>query len=1060
MIHIRPFVLGILPPFLASCVLLLCGLGISTVWGQNPSSPASSAPKLSEAERARRLEERNRIVEEFNRLAQVGDVNGALAELGKKLAIEREVLGEGHEDVVTTLGLRVIGFEALSDWASARADLQEVVAIRQRAPDRKEWQLGDARRALEDLDRRAAMTPDQRVRLRRAAALNQSVVVQFRQGMYEAAKPAALDALRIRQEILGENHPDSAASLNNLANLYENTGDYARAEPLLRQALEIRKKALGESHSDYALSLNNLAELYRDMGDYARAEPLLRRAPEIWRKALGESHPEYAVSLNNLAVLYDSMGDYARAEPLYRRALEIREKALGESHPDYATNLNSLAELHRSMGDYARAEGLLRQALEIRKKALGESHPLYATSLNNLAGLYQSMGEYARAEPLYRQALEIRKKALGENHPDYAASLHDLAGMYESMGDNARARQLFLEALGKHDLFLRNTFAALGERQRLRLLASLRHTLDDYINVSPMDGSLAADLYGHVLEWKGAVEVQQADDRLARDQPELRPILDQLAGVRARLAHLAFDTPSDARREAWRPQLDALRGRKEDLEADLARQSAAFRQQQQARRQGPDELAAALPDGLALVDVLVYTHRSSPEGGKRGFRRELRLIAFVVRRGQPVSLVPLGATQPIDAAVLAWRRALDAHPAAVLNAAAATLARLVWEPLQPHLDGARTVLIAPDGALVKFPFAALPGSRPGSYLVEELAIGYVSSGRQAAEALADLHYPAGRGLLAAGAIDFQADPGRSAFPDRPPIMPVLPPVVAQRAGFRPLPATGPEAQSARDLFHAAFADQPAELLLQAVPTEAEVKRRLDGGRWRVLHLATHGFFESPARIATLRTAVRREQTFDFPTMATKENEANLDFELTPLLQSGIVLAGGGRDPGADPVDASAAAPPRDDGILTAEEVQALDLRGCELVVLSACETGLGQAEAGQGVLGLQRAFQAAGARAVVASLWKVDDAATRVLVERFYTNLWTQKLAKLGALRQAQLAVLNDPGLVERYRVELGKRGLGLKAEKLPEAGVPQTGTRARSDPALWAAFVLGGDGR
>jgi len=180
-----------------------------------------------------------------------------------------------------------------------------------------------------------------------------------------------------------------------------------------------------------------------------------------------------------------------------------------------------------------------------------------------------------------------------------------------------------------------------------------------------------------------------------------------------------------------------------------------------------------------------------------------------------------------------------------------------------------------------------------------------------------------------------------------------PPVVAQRAGFRPLPATGPEAQAVRDLFHAAFADQVAEVLTGAAPTEAEVKHRLDGGRWRVLHLATHGFFESPAPIAALRSAVRREQPFAFATMAAKENDADLAFELTPLLRSGIVLAGGGRDPGAAPADRSAAAPPREDGILTAEEVQALDLRSCELVVLSACETGLGQAEAGQGVLGLR-----------------------------------------------------------------------------------------------------------
>ncbi len=248
-----------------------------------------------------------------------------------------------------------------------------------------------------------------------------------------------------------------------------------------------------------------------------------------------------------------------------------------------------------------------------------------------------------------------------------------------------------------------------------------------------------------------------------------------------------------------------------------------------------------------------------------------------------------------------------------------------------------------------------------------------------------------------------------------------------------------------------------------MPTEAAIKQRLDGGHWRVVHLGTHGFFESPARIAALRAAVRREDPLALTLVANKPGEGDPDFALTPLLRSGVVLAGGGRDPGAGLPDASAEAPTREDGILTAEEVQALDLRGTELVVLSACETGLGALEYGQGVMGLQRAFQAAGARAVVASLWKVDDAATTVLMEQFYTNLWSKKLPKLEALRQAQLAVLKNPDLVTRRRADLAKpRGIDDKPERLSNGGrVELAGDRAaRSDPVLWAAFVLSGDVR
>jgi CHAT domain-containing protein len=176
-----------------------------------------------------------------------------------------------------------------------------------------------------------------------------------------------------------------------------------------------------------------------------------------------------------------------------------------------------------------------------------------------------------------------------------------------------------------------------------------------------------------------------------------------------------------------------------------------------------------------------------------------------------------------------------------------------------------------------------------------------------------------------------------------------------------------------------------------------------------------------------------------------------------------VLAGGGRAPDPARSDPLSNLPWAEDGILTAEEVQSLDLRGTDLVVLSACDTGLGHGRYGQGVLGLQRAFHAAGARAVVASLWKVDDAATSVLMELFYTNLWVKKLPKLEALRQAQLDVLNNPGLVTKRRAELAKeRGIGESAVKLPgggQAAAPNS-RDARSDPSFWAAFVLSGDGR
>ena len=385
-----------------------------------------------------------------------------------------------------------------------------------------------------------------------------------------------------------------------------------------------------------------------------------------------------------------------------------------------------------------------------------------------------------------------------------------------------------------------------------------------------------------------------------------------------------------------------------------------------------------------------------------------------------------------------------------LDQTAAALGRRVWEPLRPHLGDARTVLIAPDGGLSFFPFAALPGSRPGSYLIEDLAIGYVASGRSRHRRRCRPHRTGRRGLLAVGDVDFQADPGQPS-PDRPHGL-AASPWSRSAAGSGRCRGPAPRPVAPATCSTPPSPDQPAELLTRAEPTEAEIKRRLDGGHWRVVHLGTHGFFESPARVAALRAAgpprgARRPSPRKPPRRARMRPRLRADAALASRASCWPAAA-------ATRAPAGPMRPPtrrREDGILTAEEVQALDLRGTELVVLSACETGLGEAEYGQGVLGLQRAFQAAGARAVVASLWKVDDAATTVLMEQFYTNLWDKKLPKLEALRQAQLDRAERPGAGAS-----ASGGAGEAARDRREAGeaaggraVAPTDARARAERSL-----------
>jgi CHAT domain-containing protein len=427
------------------------------------------------------------------------------------------------------------------------------------------------------------------------------------------------------------------------------------------------------------------------------------------------------------------------------------------------------------------------------------------------------------------------------------------------------------------------------------------------------------------------------------------------------------------------------------------------------------------------------------------YKVEGRLLAFVLRRGCDPVCVPLGKTEDIEQAVLAWRAAVLSRQNP--DAAGAQLAKLVWQPLTKHLGGAKTVLLAPDGPLAFVPFAALPGSKPGTYLLEDVTLGYVTSGRHLLELAADAaDRPGSAGLLALGGLDYGPRPERlknvalakdTRGMER--AADVNPNLFLQATYWNPLPGTRFEAEGIIQSYRDNFPDGRAPLMLAGTEADADRLRReltptAETPRWRYLHLATHGYFQPSS---PKRPGDRPDDLLGFVRERTFRTA-----ERNPLLMSGLVLAGANQTP--------------DRGTLSAQEASTLDLRGAELVVLSACDTGLGKVADGEGVLGLQRAFQMAGARTVVASLWKVDDAATSLLMEELYANLWQKKLPKLEALRQAQLTVLKNPALVRKRAEELKKAGLRAPedAEPLPKAGPAE----ARSHPALWAAFVSYGD--
>jgi CHAT domain-containing protein len=860
-----------------------------------------------------------------------------------------------------------------------------------------------------------------------ASSLNNLALLYQDLGAYGKALLLLEQARDLRKRLLGEAHPDYATSLNNLAALYRDLGEHGKALPLLEQARDLDKRLLGEAHPRYATSLNNLAGLYQDLGEYGKALHLFEQARDLHKRHRREAHPHYATSLNNLAALYRAIGEHEKALTLYQQAKDLTKRALGEAHPRYATSLNNLALLYQDTGEYGKALPLLKQTRDLDKRLLGEAHPLYATSLNNLALLYQAMGAYDKALPLFEQAHDLTKRLLGEAHPHYATSLIDLAVLCRFTKDTAKAAKFAEQSCALWQAFFDRTFAAQSSRQRSNLLAQRHRTLDFYLSFALDAGIPPGRLYDAALGWKGALTARQAEERLARDRPELRPLVEQLRLTRAGLARLASQSPASPAAQAdWRQRFRRLEAEKEKLEVQLAQESAPYLHSQELRKVTPRKVSDALPAGTALLDLLEYDHWS-PSATKKGrWNLERRLLAFVLVRGREPALVDLGPVEPLARALQAWRQALQTYQSP--DVASAELSRRVWQPLQQHLAGVQTVLIAPDGVLTGLSFAALPGRQADAYLIEEVALGYVTSGRHLLElALADTCPAAG--LLAVGGLAYgEAPKGKPAA-----------------AVYKDLAGTRLEAETISRLFRTQFAAAPAPRLLHGA--QADVDRLKEAlppaaaeGRPRYLHLATHGFFDRTSREGQQLRPFAREEALPFG--LAREYQT---YTRNPLLLSGLVLAGANADP--------------DRGLLRAEEVADLDLRGCELAVLSACETGLGKVADTEGVQGLQRAFQAAGARSLVVSLWKVHDAATSVLMEEFYSNLWQKKLSRLEALRQAQLTVLRNPALVQKRQQELAKLGVrGPEDEPapLPQGGAPAAA--ARSHPALWAAFILSGD--
>jgi tetratricopeptide (TPR) repeat protein len=867
-----------------------------------------------------------------------------------------------------------------------------------------------------------------------ATAIGNLAALDQEQGNYAEALSLLEQAVAMKQKALGAEHPSTAETVALLASLYCERGDYAEALRLNQQVLAVREKALGAEHPRTAETVNELGNLYSRTGDDRQALAAYRRALAIREKTLGDDHPDTATSLNNLADYWRRHEQFAQAQPLYQRALAIYEKSLGPDHREVAIALDNLALLVSTLGDHAQALTLQRRALAISERISGPDHPDTALTLRNIAGLYQDLGDFSQSLSYYQRALAIREKTLGAEHPETAELLVGMAFLHQFHGDPANALPLYQRALAISHKNLELTADVQSEREQLSMVASVRRELDALLTLIVDRQGQPDDAYDEVVVWKGEVFARERAVQLARQtaDPQLRRTFEELESVSTQLAKLALADPAEKDLAIWRSNIDRLNAEKDQVERQLSEQSAEFRRRHAQPQRGVVDVRQALPDEGALVDFLVYRHFESPAGGRGKLRTKDYVAAFIVRRDRPTVLLELGPNAPIESAIDSWRRSFG-QPKRGGNDPANELRRLIWQPLEPHLAGARMILLSPDQALARFPWAALPGQEPGSYLCEAFPIVIVPAPQLLPDLIAapPSETLPGASLLAVGDVDYGAAPGRAIdwLASR---SAVGLDQGGQRMVFGPLANTRDEVVAIRDSFTRRYPGATVALLSKEGATKSAFERQASKCRW--LHLATHGFFAPPDKKSALAPDTTADALGEFVSSETAP------LGNAPGLLSGLALAGANTPSLKD----------EDDGILTATEVATLDLSNVDVAVLSACETGLGETAGGEGVLGLQRAFQLSGVRTTVTSLWSVSDLGTRVLMQHFYDNLWNRRMSKVEALRQAQLTLLNTP--LEKLASDSG-RGLTLLRD------VSQTPGQ-RLPPYYWAAFMLSGDWR
>ena len=878
-----------------------------------------------------------------------------------------------------------------------------------------------------------------------ARGLRQLAIVQNALGNYHDAEKSFLKVLKLLKKVDRNNREVYAYTLGGLAVLYHAIGDFRSAELFHDESTQMMLEIYGDDSEHIARAFNNRANLYTAMGDYEAAERLYKKVKNIWSKYRDPDDPEIAMLLSNIGEMKHQAANYIDSEKMLKKSLEIYKKSLDYKHPSYANCLTRLGSLYLDTGRYKDAVDVLEIADEIWREKLGDENVHHAFSLNYLAEAYYSIGDLVSAENTFQKCITIRENILVNDSPELADSLYNYGLILASTDRLNEALKKMNAANNIHDEVIRRVFKVSSDNNRFKYLVKLNEYYDIYLSLIhhiQTSGSNAAKLGLDFLLKRKALILDaskiQREITLSGKYPDLAKKLHKIIDLKTRIANLLLSSSGTDKKD-FNKLLDELHLKKEKLESELAKKIPEIEFDLKIKSADRVAISSLISKDSVLIeyiryDLIDFTTIPIKSSNKR---KSPRYAAFIMKAEEPerIEYVDLGPAEIIDSLISKYRfevtGSFDENTRGVSifekkkttkMKAGKALRKIIFDKLTPFIMGKTKLLISPDDELCKVPIETLPISK-GKYLLDEFSISYLSVGRDVLRFQSDKSINYKKDIVIADPdFDLNDTPDQVSSTAEP---------TKHRSfttKFERIPGTRVEGLEISSKLNTKpwLGDRVNKTSVKAIKSP------------RILHIATHGFFmESRDGISGNTDSIRIDN---------------------PLLRSGLVLAGANKF-----LQNGSPCGVFEDGLLTAEDVSGLDLFDTEIVVLSACNTGLGEVYSGEGVLGLRRSFALAGAKSLIMSLWKIPDIVTPILMGRFYDNLINQGLGKGEALREAQIYI-RDIKIIEirkwftkEMTDNLSANNEETRNEILSLLEKPDDICPFK-DPYYWGAFICQGD--